>query len=105
MLRSQHACQHDGALLTACSCARAGCVGFETRKVMKHHAAPAAAGTAATMPGSQPAQGHHTGVGAAISNLVHPHGTGAATQARKASHLMLLASPAALVCLRTGGGK
>ena len=50
---------------------------------MKHHAAPAATGTAATMPGAQPAQGHHTGVGAAISNLVHPHGIGAATQARR----------------------
>ena len=78
----QRGWQQHGALLNHSLRALAGCMGFETRKVVKHHTAPAMTGTATTMPGSQPAQGHHTGVGAAISNLVHPHGTGATTQAR-----------------------
>ncbi|KAK9836985.1 hypothetical protein WJX81_004371 [Elliptochloris bilobata] len=63
-----------------CNCC--GCIGFETRKVTRHHMATAATGTAATMPGSQPAQGHHTGVGAAISSMMHPHGTATNAQAQ-----------------------
>lgn len=62
---------------------------------MKHHAAPAATGTAATMPGGQAVQGHHTGVGAAISNLVHPH-AGAATQARAGLKLDASGKPCSL---------
>ena len=60
----------------------AGCVGFETRKVTRGHTTTAATtGTAATMPGSQPAA-HHTGIGAGISNMLHPHHGATATQAR-----------------------
>ncbi len=65
-------------------CLSAGCVGFETRKVVRHKQSTAAAitgtgtGTAATLPNTAPASGqHHTGIGAGISNLLHPHGGGA----------------------------
>jgi hypothetical protein len=41
-------------------------------------AAVTGTGTAATLPNTAPASGeHHTGIGAGISNLLHPHGGGA----------------------------
>lgn len=68
--------------LTLATRVGAGCVGFETRKVTRGHTTTAATtGTAATMPGSQPAA-HHTGIGAGISNMLHPHHGATATQAR-----------------------